>query len=109
MQAIIGGGAPRALRVDGGMGGNDWFCQFLADVIAAPVERPAMLDATAKGAAYLAGLTLGIFPDFAAISAAWARGARFEPRLDAAERERLIAGWRNAVQRTLAGTKHANN
>jgi glycerol kinase len=102
MQAITASGAPRALRVDGGMAGNDWFCQFLADIIAAPVERPAMLEATAQGAAFLAGLTIGAFPDFAAISAAWARGARFEPRLVAAQRERLIAGWRDAVQRTLA-------
>jgi glycerol kinase len=101
MQAIMGGEAPRALRVDGGMAGNDWFCQFLADIIAAPVERPALIEATAQGAAFLAGLTLGIFPDFAAISAAWARGARFEPRLGGAERERLIAGWRDAVERTL--------
>ncbi len=101
MQAIMGDGPPRALRVDGGMAGNDWFCQFLADIIAAPVERPAMLEATAQGAAFLAGLTIGVLPDFAAISAAWARGARFEPRLGASERERLIAGWRDAVARTL--------
>jgi glycerol kinase len=64
MQAIIGDEPPRALRVDGGMAGNDWFCQFLADIIAAPVERPAMLEATAQGAAFLAGLTLGIFTRF---------------------------------------------
>ncbi len=101
MQAIMDAGSPRALRVDGGMAANDWFCQFLADIIAAPVERPALIEATAQGAAFLAGLTLGIFPDFAAISAAWARGARFEPRLDGAERERLLAGWREAVARTL--------
>ena len=101
MQAIMDGEPPRALRIDGGMAGNDLFCQFLADIIAAPVERPAMLEATAQGAAFLAGLTIGVFPDFAAISAAWARGARFEPRLEASERERLIAGWLDAVQRTL--------
>ena len=101
MQAIMGGGPPRVLRVDGGMAGNDWFCQFLADILAAPVERPLMLEATAQGAAFLAGLTIGVFPDFAAISAAWARGARFEPRMDDAERERLIAGWRDALGRTL--------
>jgi glycerol kinase len=102
MEAITGGGGPpSALRVDGGMAGNDWFCQFLADIIAAPVERPAMLEATAQGAAFLAGLTIGVFPDFAAISAAWTPGAIFEPRMDGAERERLIAGWRDAVQRTL--------
>jgi glycerol kinase len=98
---MLGGGPPRALRVDGGMAGNDWFCQFLADIISAPVERPAMLEATAQGAAFLAGLTVGVFADFAAISAAWVPGARFEPRLGANERERLIAGWRDAVRRTL--------
>jgi glycerol kinase len=101
IQEIKGGGAPCALRVDGGMAVNDWFCQFLADITAAPVERPALIEATAQGAAFLAGLTLGVFLDFAAISAAWARGARFEPRLGGAERDRLIAGWRDAVQRTL--------
>jgi glycerol kinase len=107
MQAIIGGGAPRALRVDGGMAGNDWFCQFLADIIAAPVERPAMLEATAHGAAFLAGLTIGVFPNFAAISAAWVAGAKFEPCLEEAQRERLIAGWRDAVQRTLTRNPRA--
>jgi glycerol kinase len=96
-----GGGPPRALRIDGGMAANDWFCQFLADIIAAPVERPLMLEATAQGAAYLAGLTLGAFADFAAVSATWRPGARFEPRMKGAERDRLIAGWRTAVARTL--------
>jgi glycerol kinase len=105
MQAIKGGGPPRALRVDGGMAGNDWFCQFLADIIAAPVERPAMIEATALGAAFLAGLQLGVFPDLAAISAAWVPGTRFEPRMDGTARDRLIAGWRNAVARTLTSKK----
>lgn len=109
MAAIPGGGPPRALRVDGGMTANDWFCQFLADILALPVERAAMLEATAQGAAFLAGLTIGAFPDFAAISAAWAADARFEPRMDGAERERLIAGWRNAVARTLTCTTRAKN
>lgn len=83
---------PRMLRIDGGMAVNDWFCQFLADILGIPVERPANLEATAQGAAFLAGLTVGIFPDVAAISAAWAPGARFEPRMAAIERERLLAG-----------------
>jgi glycerol kinase len=102
MQAMsASGGPPRALRIDGGMAVNDWFCQFLADILAIPVERPAVLEATALGAAYLAGLTVGMFPDLAAISAAWRPRARFEPRMGEAERERLIAGWRDAVARTL--------
>jgi len=96
-----GGGPPCALRIDGGMAANDWFCQFLADILAAPVERPAMLEATAQGAAFLAGLQVGIFSNFAAIAAAWGAGARFEPRMGGAERDGLIAGWRQAVARTL--------
>lgn len=102
-----GGGPPRALRIDGGMAANDWFCQFLADVLAAPVERPAMLEATAQGAAFLAGLQVGIFSGFAAISAAWKASARFEARMGGDERERLIAGWRNAVARTLTRVSSA--
>lgn len=104
MQAMEGDGVsgpPRTLRVDGGMAANDWFCQFLADILAAPVERPVMLEATAQGAAFLAGLTLGIFPDLAAISSAWELGGRFEPHMDASERERLIDGWRDAIRRTI--------
>ena len=96
-----GGGPPRTLRIDGGMAANDWFCQFLADIIAAPVERPLMLESTAQGAAFLAGLQTGVFPNLAAIAAAWELGARFEPRMGGAERDRLIAGWRHAVARTL--------
>ncbi|MCI0467006.1 MAG: glycerol kinase, partial [Beijerinckiaceae bacterium] len=110
MQAIAGGGgAPRTLRVDGGMAANDWFCQFLADILAAPVERPALLEATAQGAAFLAGLTLGIYPDLTAVSAAWTCGARFEPRMAAAGRERLIAGWQEAVQRTLTAERRGTD
>jgi glycerol kinase len=104
MEAMAGDGsapAPQALRIDGGMAGNDWFCQFLADVLQAPVERPAMLETTALGAAYLAGLATGVYSDFAAISATWAKGRRFEPCMASARREDLIAGWRDAVGRAL--------
>jgi glycerol kinase len=100
-RAMSGGGAPpRSLRVDGGMAANDWFCQFLADILNAPVERPLVLEATAQGAAYLAGLTLGLFFDLPSISEAWKCGERFEPRTAPADRERLIAGWNEAVRRT---------
>ncbi len=102
LQAMTEGAVPpRMLRVDGGMAANDWFCQFLADILGSPVERPALLEATAQGAAFLAGLTIGLFPDFSALSTAWKCGARFEPRMAPAERERLIAGWQGAVVRTL--------
>jgi len=94
----------QALRIDGGMAANDWFCQFLADILAVPIERPQGLEATALGAACLAGLTLGLFPNVAALEEAWQRGARFEPRMDETRRIRLLAGWRVAVSRTLVKT-----
>jgi glycerol kinase len=96
-----------ALRVDGGMAANDWFCQFLADILEAPVERPVMLEITAHGAAFLAGLSTGVYSDLAAISNVWARGARFEPRMARAERARLIEGWRDAVHRALSSSEAA--
>jgi glycerol kinase len=92
----------QALRVDGGMAANDWFCQFLADILDAPVERPIMLESTALGAAYLAGLSSGVYADFAAIAKAWAKGRRFDPSMEAPQRARLIDGWREAVRRALA-------
>ncbi|WOJ88768.1 glycerol kinase GlpK [Methylocapsa polymorpha] len=107
MEAMTGDGSLQAqgksaLRIDGGMAANDWFCQFLADILDAPVERPIMLEITAHGAAFLAGLSTGVYPNLAAISNVWARGARFEPRMAHAERERLIEGWRDAVRRALS-------
>ena len=88
-----------SLRVDGGMVVNDWLCQFLADVLARPVERPAVVETTALGAAYLAGLAAGLHPSTEAVAAAWRLDRRFEPRLAAAERQRLLEGWHKAVTR----------
>jgi glycerol kinase len=98
---------PQALRVDGGMVANDWLCQFLADMLGVPVERPAVIETTALGAACLAGLAAGIFADKAAVAASWRRERLFEPRMDEAVRERLYAGWRDAVGRVVRrdGTK----
>lgn len=98
--AADGGGAPVALRVDGGMAANDWFCQFLADLLETPVERPACLESTAWGAAVLAGIGSGLFagPEDA-VAAGAAR--RFMPVTDASRRERLLAGWRDALRRAL--------
>jgi glycerol kinase len=99
-----GGGRAAALRVDGGMAANDWLCQFLADVLETPVERPAGVETTALGAAFLAGLATGVWPDLDALAATWTLDRRFEPKMGAAERERLLAGWRDAVRRTLSQT-----
>ncbi|QCO05385.1 glycerol kinase GlpK [Azospirillum argentinense] len=88
-----------ALRVDGGMAANDWLCQFLADVLDLPVERPAVIETTALGAAGLAGLKAGVYRDQAALAGAWRCDRRFEPRMDAAKRARLYDGWLDAVRR----------
>ena len=96
-----GAGAPRAIRVDGGMAANDWFCQFLADILDARVERPAELETTALGAAFLAGLAAGVWKDLSSVAATWHKAAEFSPSMPAARRAALVAGWRHAIERTL--------
>jgi glycerol kinase len=93
------GGAPKSLKVDGGMVRNDWFCQRLADLTGLPVERPKVVETTALGAAYLAGLAGGIFKDKDDIAARWALDRRFEPALAATARDALYDGWMKAVAR----------
>jgi glycerol kinase len=95
---------PESLRVDGGMVVNDWLVQFLADMLGIPVERPQVTETTAAGAAYLAGRQAGIYGDLDEVSKLWQRQARFEPQLAANDRERLMAGWRDAVQRVTKKT-----
>jgi glycerol kinase len=96
-----------AIRVDGGMAANDWFCQFLADVLDAPVERPVALEATVTGAAFLAGLAAGVWPDLPAIAASLGTGAVFSPHMNTERRARLIAGWREALARALPARRMA--
>jgi glycerol kinase len=89
----------RALKVDGGMVANDWFCQRLADLTGLKVDRPKVTETTALGAAYLAGLGAGLFKDRRDIAARWALDRRFTPAMKRAERDRLYAGWKDAVAR----------
>jgi glycerol kinase len=91
------------LRVDGGMVASDWTMQRLADILDAPVDRPAILETTALGAAWLAGQHAGVYPDAAAFARQWSLERRFTPAMAADERERRYAGWKDAVSRTLAG------
>ncbi len=100
--AADGAGDAAALRVDGGMAKNDWLCQFLADILEAPVERPTIVETTAAGAAFLAGLATGVWDDLAAVGRCWSLDRRFEPRMAGPQRERMIAGWRDALARALA-------
>jgi glycerol kinase len=89
------------LRVDGGMTASDFTMQFLADILASPVDRPVVMETTALGAAYLAGRAAGVCPDLDGFAAQWRLDRRFEPRIDSEMRERKYSGWRCAVQRTL--------
>jgi len=87
----------RALKVDGGMVANDWFCQRLADLTGLSVDRPKVTETTALGAAYLAGLGAGLFKNEKDIAARWALDRRFKPALSKPKRDRLYAGWKHAV------------
>jgi glycerol kinase len=91
----------KTLRVDGGAIANDFLAQFQADVLGVPVQRPQQLETTALGAAYLAGLAVGFWQSREEIARHWAIGRGFAPELSHGEREKLYAGWRDAVGATL--------
>jgi glycerol kinase len=90
------------LRVDGGMTASDWTMQRLADLTGETVDRPQIKETTALGAAYLAGLRAGFFPEPDRFAELWQLERRFTPQMDAATRERKLAGWGSAVRRLLA-------
>jgi len=93
--------AHTVLRVDGGMTASDWTMQRLADILGSPVDRPVVKETTALGAAYLAGLTAGVFPEPDRFADLWRLETRFVPALDETARRTKVAGWRDAVSRTL--------
>jgi glycerol kinase len=97
--AVDAGVRPQVLRVDGGAARNDFMCQFQADVLGVPVERPMTTETTSLGAAYLAGLGTGFWKSPAELAGQLRIGARFEPSMDTNRREELYAGWQRAVER----------
>jgi glycerol kinase len=96
------GAALKTLRVDGGMANSDWCMQRLADVIDSTVDRPQIKETTALGAAYLAGLYAGFFPEPGRFLERWRLERQFKPQMDAAVRQRKLAAWATAVRRLLA-------
>src|SRR5690606_29145284 len=94
-------GRQTVLRVDGGMVASDWTMQRLADLLDAPVDRPTILETTALGAAWLAGSRAGVWPNAKRFAASWKLDRRFEPGMDAPLRKKKLAGWADAVGRTL--------
>jgi glycerol kinase len=100
-----GAGALATLRVDGGMAANDWFCQFLADILEIVIERPVNLETTALGAAMLAGYASGAWPDALSLDALREQqkdAMRFLPTMKPDERVKLQAGWQAAIRRATA-------
>lgn len=93
--------ALKALRVDGGASANNLLMQFQSDILGVPVERPQMIETTALGAAYLAGLAVGYWRA-EELDNAWQLGVTFEPEMNESERERLYDGWKEAVRRTMS-------
>jgi glycerol kinase len=90
------------LRVDGGMSANNWTIQFLADILNAPVDRPKILETTASGVAWLAGMQADFYPSQDEFAKNWALDKRFEGQMDDLSRDKLYAGWKDAVQKTLS-------
>jgi len=100
MDAMAADGVrPTTLRVDGGMVANNWVAQSLADLVRVPVSRPQVTETTALGAAYLAGLQVGIFKSLADISQQWQQEREFLPRMPEARSQVLYEGWQDAVAR----------
>ncbi|MFA9438863.1 glycerol kinase GlpK [Uliginosibacterium sp. sgz301328] len=93
--------AVRELRVDGGASRNDLLMQFQADLLGVPVMRPVVQETTALGAAYLAGLAAGVWPDADALAGMWQRERMFEPAIGRDQAQALLHAWRQAVQRVL--------
>ncbi|MBC8167048.1 MAG: glycerol kinase GlpK [Bryobacteraceae bacterium] len=87
------------LRVDGGASANNFLMQFQADILGRPIVRPFDVETTALGAAYLAGLAVGVWKDTQELESLWVRERVFEPEMGEAQREELFSGWRKAVRK----------
>ncbi len=102
MQADIGHKADTVLRVDGGMSASNWTMQFLSDILGAPIDRPKVLESTATGAAWLAGMYAGLYPDAKTFAQTWSRDCRFEPVMTSDISDERYASWQRAVRATLS-------
>ena len=98
----LGEGKLSAIRVDGGMAASNWTMQMLSDLVELPVDRPKNLETTALGAAYLAGMQIGFYPSMSDFSDSWQSDSQFNSKMTIDSRERKLAGWKDAVKRTLS-------
>jgi|TARA_B100001741_G_scaffold313730_1_gene321474 glycerol kinase len=93
---------PSRVKVDGGMVSNNWFTQFLSDILKINITRPKINETTALGAAYIAGYQIGIFKSFKDIKRNWKKNRDFKPKLNKTYRNKLLQGWKQAIKKTLA-------
>ncbi len=93
---------PKIIKIDGGMVKNNWFSQFLADIVNIKVLRPAVDETTALGAAFMAGLQIGIYKSLKDISKNWQVDRTFHPKMKLSNRKKLITGWDKAIKKTLS-------
>ena len=103
------GRAPVELRVDGGASANQFLMQFQSNVLGCKVVRPAVIETTALGAALLAGLAVGVWQDMDEIRRIWSMDLSLEPQMSEAEREKMLAGWHKAVQRSMSWVEPEDN
>ncbi len=92
---------PKIVKVDGGMVMNNWFSQFLSDIVNVKVLRPKVQETTALGAAFMAGLYIGVYKSLRDISNKWSLDKKFAPKMSSSNRKKLIKGWSTSVQRAL--------
>ena len=93
---------PKLIKVDGGMVQNNWFSQFLADIINTKVLRPKVSETTALGAAFMAGLQIGVYKSLNDIAKNWQADKSFNPKIHNSKRKNLIEGWGKAIKKTLS-------
>jgi len=96
------GSSPKIIKVDGGMVANNWFAQFLSDILNTKVLRPVIQETTALGVAYFAGYQAGEFKTLEEIKNKWKKDAIFSPKINQKQRNYLLQGWRQAIRKTLA-------
>ncbi len=95
----VDGVRPTSIRIDGGMAANAWFLQFLADILGAKVDRPEVIETTAQGVAFMAGLRAGVFSSLEHIQSIWSLESSFEPAMSKPDRDSFYAGWKQSVLR----------
>ncbi len=92
---------PKIVRVDGGMVKNNWFSQFLSNIVNVKVLRPKVDETTALGAAFMAGLKIGVYKSLKDISKNWSLDKKFSPKMKSSNRKYYIQGWQKAIKRSL--------